>query len=67
MKMLITNIRLKGNHTSILKISSENIDRQLSYILFGKLLSKIPFLACFNRNLVQLILPITENLSLKRK
>ena len=37
------------NYTSILKISSENIDRQLSYILFGKLLSKIPFLACFDR------------------
>ena len=49
MKMLITNIRLKSNYTSILKISSENIDRQLSYILFGKLFSKIPFLACFDR------------------
>ena len=49
MKILITNIRLKGNYKPILKISSENIDRQLSYILFGKLLSKIPFLACFDR------------------
>ena len=49
MKMLIPNVRLKDNHTSILKILSENIDRQLSYVLFEKSLSKIPFLAYFDR------------------
>ena len=46
--MLITNVRLKGNYTMILKLSSENIDQQLSYVLFGKSLSKIPFIACFD-------------------